>query len=84
MGDSLKAVLVGCGGISRAWLNAIRDIPELDMLGFVDLNEEAARTRAEEYGWDAADIGTKRKNNAHGLSKKLEKREITLFCVFLF
>ncbi|NLF02273.1 MAG: Gfo/Idh/MocA family oxidoreductase [Anaerolineales bacterium] len=54
MTRQLRAVLVGCGGISRAWLDAIRDIPELEMVGFVDLNEQAAREKAAQYGWERA------------------------------
>lgn len=54
----LTAVLAGCGGISRAWLNAIRDLPDLQMVGFVDLIEDAARGRAAEYGWTDAATGT--------------------------
>jgi predicted dehydrogenase len=53
----LTAVLVGCGGISRAWLTAVRDISGLTMAGFVDINEETARERAAEYGWHTAQIG---------------------------
>ena len=58
MTNPIKALLVGCGGISRAWLNAIKDMPDVAMVGFVDLREEAARARAEEYGWTGALIGT--------------------------
>ena len=58
MTKSVKAVMVGCGGISRAWLNAIREMPDVAMVGFVDLREDAARTRAEEYGWHDALIRT--------------------------
>jgi predicted dehydrogenase len=54
----ITAVLAGCGGISRAWLDAIRDISGLRMVGFVDLIEEAAHRRAEEYGWHNAAVGT--------------------------
>lgn len=54
----LTAVLAGCGGISRAWLNAIREMPDVRMIGFVDLVEDAARSRATEYGWTDAAIGT--------------------------
>ncbi|MBM4459983.1 MAG: Gfo/Idh/MocA family oxidoreductase [Chloroflexi bacterium] len=50
MSTPLTAVLVGCGGISRAWLNAIRDMPEVQMVGYVDIREEAAQTRRAEYG----------------------------------
>jgi predicted dehydrogenase len=58
MGKTLTAVMVGCGGISRAWLNGIRHIPDLQMVGFVDLDEAAARSRAAEYGWHDAAIGS--------------------------
>lgn len=58
MSQSLTAVLAGCGGISRTWLDAIRDIPDLRMVGFVDIFEQAARDRAAQYGWNEAAIGT--------------------------
>jgi predicted dehydrogenase len=54
----LRVVLAGCGGISRAWLDAVRDLPAIEMVGFVDLNEDAARTRAEQYGWTQAIVST--------------------------
>lgn len=58
MPQTVKAVLVGCGGISRAWLNAIKDMPDVEMVGFVDLLEDTARERAEEYGWTDALVAT--------------------------
>ena len=58
MTKPVKALLVGCGGISRAWLNAIKTMPDVTMVGFVDLREEAAQTRAEEFGWTDALVGT--------------------------
>ena len=54
MTEEISAVLAGCGGISRAWLDAIRGIPDVRMVGFVDIREEAARARAEEFGWHDA------------------------------
>jgi predicted dehydrogenase len=54
MSDKVKAVLVGCGGISRAWLGAIKDIPDIEMVAFVDLVEERAQEQAETYGWTDA------------------------------
>jgi predicted dehydrogenase len=57
MMDPLSVVMAGCGSISRAWLDAIRTMPDVEMVGFVDLNEAAARTRASEYGWDKALVG---------------------------
>ena len=58
MTQTVKAVMVGCGGISRAWLNAIKGMPGVEMVGFVDLLEDAARARAEEYGCTDALIAT--------------------------
>ena len=54
----LSAVIVGCGGISRAWLDAVRAIPGLIMAGFADINPDAAAGRAAEYGWHDAVVGT--------------------------
>ena len=54
----LSAVLVGCGGISRAWLDAVPTLSNLAMTGFVDINQEAATHRAAEYGWEGAVVGT--------------------------
>jgi predicted dehydrogenase len=58
MGQRLRAVMAGCGGISKAWLDAIADIPSLEMVGLVDLQEEAARRRAGEYGLARALVGS--------------------------
>jgi predicted dehydrogenase len=55
--EKVRAVLVGCGGISAAWLNSAREIPDLEVVGLVDLREEAARRRAEEFGLGEAVIG---------------------------
>lgn len=56
--DRLRVVLVGCGGISGAWLSAVRQIPSIEMVGFADIREEAARKRAEEFGWTNAAVGS--------------------------
>ncbi|MBN1933249.1 MAG: Gfo/Idh/MocA family oxidoreductase [Anaerolineae bacterium] len=57
MPSPLRALLVGCGGISRAWLDAIKAMPDVDMVAFVDLIEAAARSRATEYGYTNAYTG---------------------------
>ncbi|MEE8389489.1 MAG: Gfo/Idh/MocA family oxidoreductase [Anaerolineae bacterium] len=56
--QKLQGVLVGCGGISRAWLDAITEIPNLDLVGLVDLREEAAKSRADEYDLHDALVST--------------------------
>lgn len=48
----MRALLVGCGGISRAWLEALKGIPEVKLVGLVDLIESQARARAAEFGLD--------------------------------
>ena len=58
MGDKVKAVMVGCGGITQGWLRAIAGMPQVEMVGMVDLYEEAARARAEQFELASAVIGT--------------------------
>jgi predicted dehydrogenase len=48
----MRALLVGCGGISRTWLETLRGIPEIELVGLVDLIEAQARSRANEFGFD--------------------------------
>lgn len=54
----LKAVMVGCGSMSATWLKAAQTIPALEVVGFVDIREEAARARAAEYGPPGAVVST--------------------------
>jgi predicted dehydrogenase len=56
--DQVTAVLVGCGGISRAWLNAAKTIDALRIVGLVDINQQAAREKADEYGLADALVST--------------------------
>ena len=58
MSNTLSAVLVGCGGISNDWLAAIVAMDDLDLVGLVDLQEEAAVRQAEKYSLEEAFIGT--------------------------
>ena len=55
---TLRAVLVGCGGMSRAWLSAAAERSDVDIVGLVDIDEKNAQSRAEEHGLDGAHIGT--------------------------
>lgn len=54
----VRAVLVGCGGMSGAWLKAANALPNLEIVGLVDVVEEAARKRAAEYNLPHAVIST--------------------------
>jgi len=58
MNDRTRAVLVGCGGITRTWIRALGEMDDVELVGFVDLVEEAARTRADEAGCSDALVGT--------------------------
>lgn len=49
MTQHLRAVLAGCGGISRAWLKPAAAIEGLEIVGLVDLLPDIARMRAEEF-----------------------------------
>lgn len=49
MVEELKAVLVGCGQMSGAWLQAAAATPGLRIAGLVDLNEEAAQRKRDEF-----------------------------------
>ncbi len=54
----MRAVLAGCGAMSRAWLDAARQIQGLEVVGLVDLDPERARGRAAEFELPDAEIGT--------------------------
>lgn len=45
----VKAVLIGCGAMSRAWLEACRQIDGLHVAGLIDIDVARARGRAEEF-----------------------------------
>jgi predicted dehydrogenase len=57
----VRAVLVGCGGISRAWLTPAQKIRDLEIVGLVDLHQPAAEGRKEEFGLEKAVVGTDQK-----------------------
>ncbi|CDX29996.1 Oxidoreductase domain protein [Mesorhizobium plurifarium] len=54
----MKVVLVGCGAMSKHWLDAARRIDGLAIAGLVDLDAERAWARAREYDLGSAVIGT--------------------------
>ncbi|KKB08108.1 Gfo/Idh/MocA family protein [Devosia chinhatensis] len=57
MTSNAKAVLVGAGAMSRKWLDCIKSIGGVDIVGIVDLNPANAEARAAEQGINP-DIGT--------------------------
>ena len=48
----VRTVLVGCGGICHAWLNAIRDERQVEIVGLVDLKPANMKQVAEEFDLD--------------------------------
>ena len=44
---SMKAVIVGAGGMGRAWGSNVKDFPDVDLVGWVDMNAEVAASAAE-------------------------------------
>jgi predicted dehydrogenase len=57
MQQPLRAVLVGCGAMSEAWLSAAAALPDLTIVGLVDLHAAAAQRRAEQFALHTAVVG---------------------------
>jgi predicted dehydrogenase len=57
-----RAVLAGCGGMSKGWLSAVSEHPLLkgrvEIVGLVDLDRATAEARAAEFNLTNAVIGT--------------------------
>ncbi len=53
-----RAVLVGCGGISNAWLGSRTVKEQVDVVGLVDIQAATAEARKEQHGLERAVIGT--------------------------
>jgi predicted dehydrogenase len=58
----LRAVMAGCGAMSKGWLRSIEATPELassvTVVGLVDLDEARAKALAAEFGLSGATIGS--------------------------
>lgn len=57
-GSVVTAVLVGCGTMSRAWLEAARAVDGLSIVGLVDIDGERAQARATEFRLADARVST--------------------------
>jgi predicted dehydrogenase len=59
---TFKAILCGCGAMSKGWLRAIAADPALagaiTIVGLVDLNRATAESLAQEFGLEGAVIGS--------------------------
>lgn len=53
----LRVVVVGAGLMGRAWLRAVTESPEVELVGIVDLHVPAARSAAEDLGRPDLPVG---------------------------
>ena len=53
---ALRAVLIGCGAMSRAWLEAATRMDGLEVVGLADIDQTRASARAAEFGLTSAAI----------------------------
>ncbi len=58
MDKKIKVVLAGCGGMSGRWFEVAKGIPDVEIVGLVDIREEAAKKKANDFGLQNALIGT--------------------------
>lgn len=66
--------MVGCGGIAGSWLTPLSKRKDIEVVSFIDLKEESAAKRAQEFGYKNAFITT-------SLEKALKERETdVVFC----
>jgi predicted dehydrogenase len=58
---TMKAVLVGCGGMSQTWLDAVAQIEGLSIVGLADLDLSRVAAVASRHGLTdvavASDLG---------------------------
>ena len=58
MEKKLKVVVAGCGGMSRTWFGVAAEMDSIDIVGLVDIREQSALERAQEFGLEDAISGT--------------------------
>ncbi|MBB6404801.1 Gfo/Idh/MocA family protein [Arthrobacter sp. AZCC_0090] len=56
-GSPLRVVVVGAGGMGRAWLRTVQESPLVELAGIVDLDLEAARAAAAAIGHPDLPVG---------------------------
>ncbi|WP_062204227.1 Gfo/Idh/MocA family protein [Streptomyces sp. NBRC 109706] len=57
-GEPLRVLVVGAGGMGRAWLGAVRDSPDTTLVGLVDLAPDRATAALAEAGLADVPVGT--------------------------
>ncbi|MCZ9884206.1 Gfo/Idh/MocA family protein [Arthrobacter sp. B2a2-09] len=58
-GTPLRVVVVGAGGMGRAWLRTVEESPLVELAGIVDLDLDAARAGAAAIGRPDLPVGTR-------------------------
>lgn len=58
MAETLRVVMVGCGGMAGAWLSVAKKVPCIDIVGLVDINEANAQKRKQDFELENAAVGT--------------------------
>src|SRR5512133_1718307 len=49
MEKKFNVVLVGCGGMANGWMQNLLQMPEISLVGLVDIRREAAEAMADKY-----------------------------------
>ncbi len=58
MENKIKTLVVGCGGMSHAWIKVAQDESDLIVVGLVDIKKEAAEQIAQQYSIDNSAVFT--------------------------
>ncbi|MFN8475732.1 MAG: Gfo/Idh/MocA family oxidoreductase [Anaerolineae bacterium] len=58
MPGALRVVLAGCGRISQTWLRTVETLPDLEIVGLLDVLEANAQHRAAQFGLSDVLVGT--------------------------
>ncbi|MCW8130829.1 MAG: Gfo/Idh/MocA family oxidoreductase [Planctomycetota bacterium] len=58
MSKRYRIVQTGCGGMGQAWLKMLAESPLVEIVGLVDIRQEAAEATAEKFGLSKAIAGT--------------------------
>jgi predicted dehydrogenase len=58
MDKKIKVVMVGCGGMSGAWLTPATEFEDIEIVGLMDLKLENAEKAKEKHKLDNAIVGT--------------------------
>lgn len=56
MSEPVRVLQVGAGGMGKAWLRAIRESPDVVLVGLVDLDVGVARAAADENGYGGVPV----------------------------